>query len=66
MDFVDETVREFRLTGPPALKSGRSARCSPEDEDGSSPTVPCFAIRVGDRSSRATVCTLSGSEIARD
>ena len=31
-------LREFRLTGPPALKSGRSARFSPDGGDGSGPT----------------------------
>ena len=47
-----EALREFRLTGPLALTSGRSARCSPNDGDDPRPTVPCFAIRADERSSR--------------
>ena len=46
------TVRCDRMRilshGPSALKSGRSARFSAEDEHGSHPTVLCFVIRAGE------------------
>ena len=44
-----EPVREYRLTGPFALQSDRSARYPPEDEHDSRLTVPCFVIRAGER-----------------
>ena len=47
-----------RLSGRLALKSGRSARISPGDGDGTRPTVPCFAIRAHERTvKQATVRT---------
>ena len=59
-----ETVREYCLADPPAPKSGRSDRCSAEDGDGSLSTVPCFAVRAGERSSRPFSVPPQGQEIA--
>ena len=58
----DETVREDCLTGPRAPESGRSARFPPDDEYDPRPTVPCFAIRAGERSIRLLYARLSGSQ----
>ena len=46
------------------IASGRSARFSPNDGDGSDSTVLYFAIRPGERSSRALRARYSGPEIA--
>ena len=60
---ADKPVRESRLTGPCALKSGRSARISPNGGDDRRSTGSCFAIRAGSTVKQAVVRAPSGPEI---
>ena len=62
-----EPVREECLTGPalPPAKTSRSARFSPEDGDEPRSTVRCFAIRAGERSSRALYAPPQGHRSPR-